>query len=93
MASASKTREALERVSRVFEKTPDLTAREVRVRANLARQTCDEALELLRRCGFLLRQRRLTEDTWSSALPYRAETFAPQAGFGDTYSTAQGGDG
>jgi hypothetical protein len=92
-ASVNKTREVLERVSRVVELHPDLTAREVRARSGLARKPTEEALELLRRAGFINRQARTTEDTYRSALPYRAKDHAPRAGYGSTYSTGQGGGG
>jgi hypothetical protein len=83
----------LERVSRVIEATPDLTAREVRARARMPRKTCEEALELLRRGKFVTRQARTTEDTYRSALPYRSAAFARSAGFENTHSVSQGGGG
>jgi hypothetical protein len=92
-ASVAAVRDVLERVSRVVEQTPDLTGREVRIRARLSRRACDEALDLLRRAGFVERQARSTEDTYRSALPYRAAAFGARADYGGSYSVGQGGDG
>lgn len=90
-AGAQDTRLILERISRAIENHPDADERTIRKRAGVARKPGNEALELLLRAGFV--ERHMVNAEWHhrSVKPYRAESFAPRAGFSATHSTGQGG--
>lgn len=91
--STSAARLLLERVSRAVEALPDQDERTIRKRAGVARQAGTQAFELLHRAGFLERRQVNAEWHYRSLKPYRAESFAPRATYGNTYSAKQGGSG
>jgi len=91
MADLQRTREVLERVSRAVEANPGASAPMIRKRAGVRRVPGDEALDLLRRAGFIERNRAEAMETYHSVRAYRASNEAPRAAFAETHAVREGG--
>jgi predicted transcriptional regulator len=84
-------RSLMEVLSRVVEANAGASAPAIRKRANLSRATGYAVLGLLEKGGFVERRHANADVTFRSVRPYRVSNEAPQATFGATHATGQGG--